>query len=44
MSPRLSCHFAASSVIFTGMLSVAIFLVRGYRGSFAAKGARNREW
>src|SRR6266550_4833364 len=29
-------------VIFTVMLSVAIFLARGYRGSFAARGARNR--
>jgi hypothetical protein len=29
-------------VIFV-MLSVAILLARGYRGSFAAKGARNRE-
>ena len=30
-------------VIFTVMLSVAILLARGYRGSFAAKGARNRK-
>ena len=30
-------------VIFTVMLSVAILLARSYRGSFAAKGARNRE-
>jgi len=30
-------------LIFTVMLSVAILLARGYRGSFAAKGARNRE-
>ena len=30
-------------VIFTVILSVAILLVRGYRGSFAGKGARNRE-
>jgi len=28
-------------VIFAVMLSVAILLARGYRGSFAAKGARN---
>jgi hypothetical protein len=27
--------------IFTVMLSVAILLIRGYRGSFASKGARN---
>jgi hypothetical protein len=30
-------------VIFTVILSVAMILVRGYRGSFAAEGARNRE-
>jgi hypothetical protein len=28
-------------LIFTVMLSVAIVLIRGYRGSFATRGARN---
>jgi hypothetical protein len=30
-------------MIFAVMLSVAMHFARGYRGSFAAKGARNRE-
>jgi hypothetical protein len=33
----------SSGVIFAFRLSVAILLARGYRGSFVAKGARNRE-
>ena len=31
------------AAIFTVVLSVVIVLVRGYRGSFASRGARNRE-
>ena len=29
--------------IFTVVLFIAMILVRGYRGSFASQGARNRE-
>src|SRR4030095_11626994 len=38
-SNRVAC---VVRLIFTVILSVAIFLIRGYRGSFAARGARNR--
>ena len=41
-SPSLSTGVPLSfGLIFTVMLSVAILLIRGYRGSFAPRGARN---
>ena len=38
LPPGLPLSFG---VIFTAMLSLAILLIRGYRGSFAARRARN---